>query len=377
MGDADRSLWIVETSTGEKFEGNIVVSAVGSLHLTRYPDIPGIKEFSGDSFHTSEWKRNFLPKGKRIAVIGTGASSVQVVPSLAEQEPASLMVFQRSAIWPIPRGDYEYSTMIRTSFNMVPLAAKFYRWYLFWTAEMVLKSLFSVGKANTNLREGMKMHIKNIVKDPDLAVKLTPDYEIGCKRPAFTDDYIPTFNKEFVHLNTTKIDCITQKGIKTVDMLEHEFDAIVYATGFDVVKSINAFRQVGMKGTLEDNFGETPEAYLGITHPNHPNFFMLFGPGTISTSVIYMNECQVEYIIDGITKMLRLGAKSLVLKSEVLKEYKEFLQEGNEKSMFGNGACTSYYKNASGSNWVVWTKTLSEYWWKTCTFVLNQYNISF
>ena len=133
------------------------------------------------------------------------------------------------------------------------------------------------------------------VKDGEVAGRLTPDYDIGCKRPTTSDDFLPTFNNEFVHLNTTRIERVTSRGIMTVDNTEHEFDAIVYATGFDLAKSINAFEQVvgGQKPTHED----TPKAFLGITKPHHPNFFMLFGPGTVSSSVIFMIECQVQFLL--------------------------------------------------------------------------------
>merc|ERR1719430_1135322 len=175
-----------------------------------------------------------------------------------------------------------------------------------------------------------------MVKDENVAGQLTPDYDVGCKRPTFSDDYLTTFNKEFVHLNTTGIERVTSRGIMTVDKTEHEFDAIVYATGFDVVKSINAFEKVvGEKGGQES----THEAFLGITKPNHPNFFMLFGPGTLQTSLIFMIECQVEYVLGGITEMIKTGAKSLSVTSSALQNYKELVRDNDEKSTFGWGNC--------------------------------------
>ena len=213
------------------------------------------------------------------------------------------------------------------------------------------------------------------MKDEELAAKLTPDYDIGCKRPTFSDDYLPTFNKDFVHLNTTGIERVTSRGIVTVDNTEHEFDAIVYATGFDVVKSINVFEQVvrAKKGGQE----ETRKAFLGITKPDQPNFFMLFGPGTLTTSIVFMIECQVEYIIGGITKMLTTGAKSLSVKSSALEKYSEFRRENDKASKFGAGNCTSYYKDRDGQNWVVWTALMCQYWWHTKSFKLDHYNAEF
>ena len=229
----------------------------------------------------------------------------------------------------------------------------------------------------------MQSLIQAQVNDAKLAGRLTPDYDIGCKRPTISDSYLPTFNKEFVHLNTTPIERVTSRGIVTVDNVEHEFDAIVFATGFDVAKSINAFEQVvegkGGQESIHDEEEEedTPRAFLGMTKLGHPNFFMLFGPGTVQTSVIYMIECQVEYVIDGITKMLRLGARSLSLKPSVLQKYEESLRGSKEASTFGHGNCTSYYKNRDGQNWVVWTKQMWEYWWLTRSFQLDNYDAQF
>ena len=212
------------------------------------------------------------------------------------------------------------------------------------------------------------------MKNEELAGRLTPDYDVGCKRPTFSDDYLPTFNKDFVHLNTMGIERVTPRGIVTVDNTEHEFDAIVYATGFDVARSINAFEQVvGAKGGQESINEETVPAFLGITKPNHPNFFMLFGPGTLQTSIVFMIECQVEYVIGGITKMLETGAKSLSVKASVLQKYKELVRDNDEKSTFARGSCTSYYKNKEGQNWVVWTALMCQYWWHTCTFNMDHY----
>ena len=212
------------------------------------------------------------------------------------------------------------------------------------------------------------------MKNEELAGRLTPDYDVGCKRPTFSDDYLPTFNKDFVHLNTMGIERVTPRGIVTVDNTEHEFDAIVYATGFDVAKSINAFEQVvGANGGQEYTHEETLQAFLGITKPNHPNFFMLYGPGTTQTSIVFMIECQVEYVIAGITKMLETGAKSLSLKASVMQKYKELVRKNDEKSIFARGSCTSYFKNKEGQNWVVWTALMCQYWWLTSTFNLDHY----
>jgi len=271
-------------------------------------------------------------------------------------------------VWALPRGDYVYSSLTRTIFAQLPFGVRIYRWFLFWTYDLSFKTFYTRGKAADGLKAFLKSDILEKVNDQELAARLTPDYDVGCKRPTFSDDYLTTFNKEFVHLNTTGIERVTSRGILTVDKTEHEFDAIVYATGFDVVKSINAFDVGGQESVRE--------AFLGITNLN-PNFFMLFGPGTLQTSIVFMIECQVEYVIGGITKMFTSGAKSLSVKASVLQKYKEQRRVNDEKSKFAQGSCTSYYKNKDGQNWVVWTALMCQYWWQTRTFNIHHYNAEF
>ena len=241
---------------------------------------------------------------------------------------------------------------------------------------MVFKTFYTRGKAADDLKSTMQSLIATQVKDKEVAMRLTPNYDIGCKRPTISDIYLPTFNNPCVELNTTGIKRITSEGIVTADERELQFDAIVFATGFDVTRSINAFEQVG---TENKDFAEedTPRAFLGITKPNQPNFFMLFGPGTINTSVIFMIECQAEYIINGITKMLKIDAKAISLRPSVLDKFEEYLREKNATTAFGHGDCTSYYKNSAGENWVVWTRLMWQYWWRTRKFELEDYDLVF
>ena len=383
--DQKTNKWQVETSDGERFVADVVVSGLGSLHVPKLPNIPGMADFSGQAFHTSAWQSDFSPCGKHVAVIGTGASAVQTVPGLALQDPASLTVFQRTPAWSPPRADFTFPSWVKTLFKLVPLANRLYRWLLFWRAEWRYRVLFTSSswltkRLSKEVHDKVRAYIKAVVKDPEVAAKLTPDYEMGCRRITPSDFYLATFNRDNVHLVTSGIERVTKTGIKTVDGVKHKCDTIIYATGFDLDKSVKAVDQQGLQGSLEDDFGATPSAYLGICHPNHPNYFSLLGPGTIlgHNSVIFMIECEVDYVADALQKMLRIGAKSMSVKKEVYQDYLAYVRENMQGKVFGQGsACGGWYANAEGINWTLWPLDLVTYWWKTRKVNMRDYNLSF
>ena len=346
--------WHVETSDGELFIGDVVVSGLGSLHVAKLPNIPGMESFAGLAFHTSNWPADYSAKGRKVAVIGTGASAVQTVPGVASQDPATLTVFQRTPAWSPPRADFTFPEWVKRLFALLPFANTLYRWLLFWRAEWRYRVLFTSSswltkRLSKGVHQKVRAYIKAVVKDPELAAKLTPDYDMGCKRITPSDHYLPTFNRDNVHLVTSGIERITDSGIKTVDGVERSCDTIIYATGFDLDKSVKAVCQQGLRGSLEEDYGDTPSAFLGIAHPNHPNFFSLLGPGTIlgHNSVIFMIECEVNYVADALQRMLGMGAKSMAVKEEVYLDYLTFVRENMQGKVFGNSsACGGWYANA-------------------------------
>ena len=375
--DKATSKWTVETSEGETFTGDVLVSALGLQHLPIYPSFRGMDQFKGDAFHTSAWKKGYNPKGKRIAVIGTGSSGVQMMPILAGMGPESITVFQRTPTMPPPKGDFAIPPWFKTAFALFPFLQSLYRWRLFYNTELAFWTVFFVGPKSQAINDGIREYIKATVKDQDVATKLTPSYNMGSKRPTPSDDYLQAFNKDFVHLNTTTIDCLDENGIKTVDGKEHKFDTIIYATGFDILKSAKGFEQEGLKGTLDEDYGDTPTAYLGITHFNHPNFFRLYGPGTLQGNVFFMIECQVNYAMDGIRKMLESGAKSMVVKPEVMRRYQDKRVKMNEGSAFADNTTSSYFRNSAGVNWVCWPLLMSQYWWATVTANMADFHMEY
>jgi len=363
----------------------VVVSGVGFLHVPKFPSIPGMESFLGRTFHTASWPKALSTEGLRMAVVGTGASAVQAVPALAEQVLAELKVFQRTPGWVPPRMDFAYPTWVRSMFLLIPFTNTLYRYFFFWRNELLfwivfVNSWWVTRKLSQLGHHIIRKHIRDVVSDPDLANKLTPNYDLGCKRITPSDTYLQAFNKDHVHLVTSAIERFTEKGIQTEDGTEHEFDIIVYATGFDLEKSAKPFVQVGLKGELADDYGDAPLAYLGITHPNHPNFFILHGPGTGlgHSSVIYMLECQATYAALAIAKMVRTGVRSVALKPEVLANYRDFLKENMKGKVFAdNSQVAGWYRNARGVNWTLWPLDLITYWWRTRSFQGTEYFLSY
>jgi len=383
--EARSSLWTVETENGDKLHCNVLVSGVGFLHVPKMPNIPGMEDFQGVSFHTNSWPENFTCEGKKLAVIGTGATSVQAVPGLAEEKPQQLNVFQRTAGWCPPRMDFKYPTLVKLIFALLPFVNTLYRWFYFWRNELMFVVLFAreswVAEKMSDLAHYIiKGHIKRVVKDPALAEKLTPNYDLGCKRITPSDTYLQAFNKDFVSLITTPIEMLTAKGVRTVDGQEYDADAVIFATGFDLEASAKPYPQEGLEGELASNYGDAPSAYLGITHPSHPNFFILHGPGTGlgHNSVIFMIECQATYSAEAIATIMETGAKSVTLKKEVMRNYEDFVSSNMKGKVFAdNTGCVGWYRNSRGVNWTLWPLGLVAYWRRTRTFDAKEYHLSF
>jgi len=383
--DQDKGVWKIECEDGDSYNANVVIYGSGALHKPRLPDYKGMEKFKGPAFHTAQYQKGFDPAGKKIGLIGTGASAVQAVPNLAEMGVKSLEVFQRTPCWSPPRLDYKYPESVKTMLKLLPFTNTILRWFYFWRGEIRFRMIFQQeswiqAKLSKYVHGMVKHHYRNVVKDPELCAKLTPSYDMGCKRITPSDTYLQAFNKENVHLTTDKIEEITETGIRTVDGKNHEVDAIIYATGFDILGSANPFKTIGRNGAdVVKSFGDTPMALYGITHYDVPNAFWLLGPGTGlgHNSIIYMIECQAEYAMDGIRNLVNSGAKSMVVKKEVVMNYWDWMQENLKGKVFSSQQVASWYKNDRGVNWTLWPLDLVSYWWYTKTVKMEDYNLSY
>ena len=344
--------WTIEINHSEKFSAPILVNASGGLSQPAIPDIEGQDIFEGRSFHTSRWDNSFDYSGKRIAVVGTGASGIQVIPEVAKSA-AQVTVFQRTPHWILPRPDHLLSSFERNLMNISPIR-KIVRLALYLILEFRVlafsyfpKLLDWVGKpeALKNLREN--------ISDPDLRAKLTPDFRIGCKRILLNSDFYPSLNRENVELVTSSISKIEPKGISTTDGRFFEADLIVYATGFLSAEKNIPYPVLGRNGvSIQDEWKDGAHAWAGMCIPHFPNLFMMMGPntGTGHTSVLVFIESQVKLIVDAVRNMKRNSWRSVEIKSDVEKIYNEKIQRKLSKTVWMTGGCQSWYMTASGRN---------------------------
>ena len=370
-------------------QADVIITGTGVLHRPSTPNFPGSELFEGISFHTNKWRNDVDLSGKKIGVIGTGASAVQAVPKISEMGMESLTVFQRTPTWSGPRANFKFTDRAKLLFKYIPGLQRLYRWLVFWRYETRFFLLFMlpskdipiVGwlheKMQSSIHKAIRRYITKVVKEPDTADRLTPKYPLGCKRITPSSSYLQTFNKENVHLVTEKIEGITKRGISTTDGKHRDLDVIIYATGFDLIKSVNAFQVSGVEGkSLSEDHSDEPRAYYGTTHHLCPNYFILGGPGLAlgHNSFIFILECQLSYIRSGLEQLLLKGNSRVCLKESSMEEYQEWSRCKKRNKVFeGVKFCTGWYRNSRGVNWTFWPTNLISLWWYTSSFDSENY----
>jgi cation diffusion facilitator CzcD-associated flavoprotein CzcO len=364
--DADR-LWTVRTAEGKRYRTHAVISGAGALHLPSYPDIAGIDEFAGESFHSSRWNHAADLTGKRVAVIGTGASAIQLVPAVAGQG-ARLTVFQRTPPWIQPRPDVAIPDRMRAVLRTVPGAARALRYAVYWGLETRALGFALDPRLMAPMEAVARRHLERQVSDPELRARLTPDYTIGCKRILVSSDYYPALQRPDVDLVTDPIARITRTGVVTADGTPHGADALVFATGFRVVDAATELNVSGRGGVkLKDAWAAGVEAYRGITVPGFPNFFMLLGPNTGlgHTSVVFMIEAQVQHVLSCLRIVSRRKAATIEATEPVTRRYNDSLQRRLRRAVWSAGGCRSWYLDDAGINRAIWPGFSFEYWART------------
>lgn len=349
--DEAQGSWTLEASDGSTFRARAVFAAVGGLVDPSLPDIEGLDRFEGPLFHTARWDHGCSLAGKRVAVIGTGASAVQVVPALAP-EVDRLSVFQRTPAWVIPKLDGEYSERAKWIFRHVPLALRSSRLLLYWMTELFGPVVYLDLPALNALGQRVSLrHLRAQVSDPELRQRLTPQFHFGCKRVLVSNDYWASFERDNVDLVTDPIRRIAPRGVETADGRLHEVDVIVLATGFSVSLTSPPFPVIGRGGrTLEAAWSGGAVAYKGVVISGFPNWFVLMGPNTGPghTSVLVYTEAQVTYALQAISR-LRAGARWLDLRQEVQDRYNRSLAARMPYMSWSSG-CQSWYLSDDGSN---------------------------
>ncbi len=365
--DEKSQKWNLTLTNGDVLTTDVVVTALGQLNRPKVPEINGQNDFEGAIFHSAEWQHDAPISGKKVAVIGNGPSAAQFIPEVAKVAD-HLTVFQRSPCHVVPRNDKEYGAIAKFLLAF-PAVRRAYRGLLYYAIE----KNFTVFNEIKNARLLIKLfnlpgdltkiiadHFDEQVKDPALREILKPDYPVGCKRVVISDEYLPALQRENVTVEVSGIEKITKTGIQTKDGHLHEFDSIVYGTGFASTEFLAPLDVSGTQGTdLNKAWKDGAEAYLGITMPNFPNFFMLYGPNTNlgHNSIIFMIECQVTYVLSCLEKMEAQNATSMDLKPSAMAEFADFLKARMDTSVFVK-ECDSWYKNESGkvtNNWPEFT----------------------
>jgi cation diffusion facilitator CzcD-associated flavoprotein CzcO len=362
--DDARGVWRAVVGSGSVVEARVLVSGMGALHVPRIPEIEGMERFRGPAFHSAEWDAGALLGGRRVAVVGTGASAAQIVPAIAP-EVARLHLFQRTPAWILPRFDHPISARARRWFRRVPPITWLLRSFLFWNLELRVGGFLKGGFMR---RLGAKMsrkHLESQVPDAALRAALTPQYEFGCKRVLISSDFYPALLRPNVELVTSAIAEIREHSIVTADGVERPVDAIVYGTGFRVTEMLGGICIYGRGGAeLHDVWRERIAAYLGIAVPGFPNFFMLLGPNTGlgHNSVVLMIEAQVRYVMSCLNLMRRRGAVALDLRPEVLRSFMDEMRARLPKTVWESGGCQSWYQDhRTGETPAIWPGSVVEY----------------
>lgn len=356
--DDARECWRLITAAGDEIEAKVVVSGLGMFNELAWPSIQGLDAFTGTVFHSARWNHDHDLNGRRVGVIGSAASAVQFVPEIAPQVE-QLYLHQRTANWVVPKDNNPYTEEQLAGFRADPslVMARREELYRAWNALIT----FSDPQALREMEAAGERNMA-VVKDPVLRRKLMPTHPFGCKRPLFSNLYYPTFNRPNVELVTDSIECVTPNGVLTVDGKERRVDTIIVSTGFETTKYLSAIEVTGRNGLrLDEAWSDGAQAYIGITTAGFPNLFMLYGPNTNNGSILYMLECQVNYIVQQLKRMDDEALAWMDVRREVMDRYNDKLQRDIEGVDVWQAGCTTYYRAPSGRVVTQWPHTMVEF----------------
>ncbi len=382
--DDEHALWRVHTDPGGEVTARFLISASGVLTVPALPDIDGVDSFAGITMHTARWDHTRDLTGKRVAVIGTGASAVQIIPEIAPIV-AQLTVFQRTPIWCFPKADYPLPAPVRAAMRMpggqvvqrllsqafvevtFPISAHYFTVFPF------ARRMASVGRA----------YLRQQVDDPVVRERLTPQYAVGCKRPGFHNGYLATFNRDNVRLVTEPIDKITPSAVATTDGANHDVDVLVLATGFKVMDTDNVptYAVTGPGGRSLSRFWDDHrlQAYEGVSVPGFPNFFSVFGPyGYVGSSYFALIETQTHHILRCLKRARRDGATRVEVTEEANARYFAEVLRRRHRQVFWQDSCrlaNSYYFDKNGDVPIRPTTTMEAYW-RSRRFDLDDYRFT-
>jgi cation diffusion facilitator CzcD-associated flavoprotein CzcO len=374
--DEQRAQWQLETDAGERFAADALVLATGQLDQPSLPPIKGIESFAGHSFHSAEWDHDYSLAGKRVGVVGTGASAVQFVPEIAGQA-GELTVFQRTGNWFLPRRNRRYPRPVRAAIEHVPGVQAFRRGFMFEYCESLTAAIRHPRTLGRLLAWRSAAFMRWQLKDAELRRRVWPDYTFGCKRILFSSAFLPALQRPNVRVVTEPIARVEPRGIVTADGALHELDCIVWGTGFKANDFMFPMRIAGAGGTeLREEWAHGAHAHLGMTVPGFPNMFVLYGPNTNTSggSIIFYLEAQVAYVRQALQQMLARGADALAVRREV-----ERASDAELQARFAGTAwtqCDSWYRDERGRIVANWPGYMREYMQRTQAFDASEFEFS-
>ncbi len=376
--DEDERVWQVTTDAGS-VTADFLVTGSGGLSEPRLPDIDGIESFEGELFHSARWNHDVDLRGKRVAVIGTGASAIQIVPEVAKVA-GHLDVYQRTAPWVMPRKDREYTAVERFAFRHVPLVQRAYRTGIYWGREAFVPGFTINPKLAAPARKMALQNIERGIGDPELRRKVTPDFQIGCKRILISNDYYPALDQEHVDLVTEGIREVTPTGLITRDGVEHAADVLIVATGFYTTEQPIAEHVKGREGrTLADAWREHgQQAYKGTTITGFPNLFQIVGPNTGlgHSSMVFIIESQIAYILSALRRLGEQEIATVEPLPEAQERWNKDIQHRMQRTVWNTGGCSSWYLDSHGRNTTLWPRTTFNFRKQLRDFDLDQYVIT-
>ena len=372
----DGARWVLETSAGTHV-ADVLITACGQLSQPSVPPLPGLESFAGHAFHTAQWRHDVPLAGRRVAVIGTGCSAVQVVPAIAD-EVESLTVYQRSPAWTIPKLDFAYPPRAQALFKRFPALQRLDRASVFYFHEFFTHGMTRHHRLLKLLEAAGRFNIRRGIKDPALRWHVTPTDVVGCKRVMLTDDWYPALARPNVELVTEGIEAITPDGVRTRDGRERPADAIVLATGFKSHEFVAPMQIAGAGGhTLAQEWAEVARAYLGVTVPGFPNLFLLYGPNTNggTGSVVSTIESSIAHVLAALRELDRRGASAIEVRREAADAFNASVREALAGTVWHSG-CTNWYVDEHGHDPSQWPWTWLEYRRRTATLDPDAYALS-
>lgn len=352
--DQGAQVWEVRSTSGT-VRGNLLVSGIGALSNPSYPNVPGRERFRGKQFHSATWDHDYPLEGRRVGVVGTGASAIQFVPRI-QPKVAHLTLFQRTPPWILPKPDRAYAAWEKALFSKVPGVRFLYRQSIYWSHEARVLVFSKAPKLMKAVARMGRRHVERSIRDEELRRKVTPDYLPGCKRILISNDYYASLDRSNVEVTTDGVREIVEDGVVLASGRHVPLDTLIYGTGFTVQSYLGKLRIHGRGGhELSERWGKNAAAYRGTTVAGYPNLFTLLGPNTGlgHNSVVFMIEAQIRYVMKCIAHMQRAKLSSVDVLPEVQAAYNKALGRDLDTTVWASG-CESWYLNDEGKNTTIY-----------------------